>query len=590
MKAAELRQAYIEFFKRKQHAWIKSASLIPDNDPTVLFTTAGMHPLAPFLLGEPHPDGPRLVNCQKCLRTGDIDQVGDDVHLTFFEMLGNWSLGDYFKEEAIEYSCEFLTSHDDLDLPMNKLAISVFCGDDTVPFDELSCTKWRELGIPAERIAKLGRKHNWWGPVGQSGPCGPDTEMFYWTGTSPIPRDFDPNNPLWVEIWNDVFMQYKKTASGAYYPLEQRNVDTGMGLERVTAILQGKSSFYDTELFASLFDCLRRMRPSSDPRTDRHGRIIVEHLRSAIFILADGISPSNLDQGYVLRRLIRRAIRSANVLGIQHAFCSQLADIVVKEYEEVYPELAKHVDFIQSELRAEELQFSKTLKKGIREFNKIIAFLPVDHDKKIISGRKAFDLYETFGLPVEISKEMAKEKGFVLDESGFHKAYQKHREQSRKGAEKKFKGGLEDHSILSTRLHTATHLLHKALKLVLGNHVLQKGSNITAERLRFDFSHPQKMTTTEIHCVETMVNQQIQRSHLISRQEMSVAEAKEKGAIGLFELRYGKRVSVYTIGDFSMEICGGPHVSNTAELGHFKILKEESSSHGIRRIRAVLHG
>ena len=588
MTANELRKKFIDFFRKKGHAEIKSASLIPDNDPTVLFTTAGMHPLVPHILGEQHPDGQTLVNCQKCIRTGDIESVGDDVHLTFFEMLGNWSLGDYFKKEAIKFSYEFLTSPDWLNISKEKVAVSVFAGDDDAPFDQESYDIWLSLGLPESRIAKLEKKDNWWGPPGKTGPCGPDTEMFYWSGQETPPQVFDPNNKLWVEIWNDVFMEYTKTAEGTYEPLAQRNVDTGMGLERVVAVLQGEKTVYDTELFTPLFEKLKEISGCTKPGQDRGGRIIVEHLRAATFILAEGISPSNVDQGYVLRRLIRRAIREARKLDVKGDFTVGIAEVVINEYSHAYPELNKNKSFICEELEREETQFSKTLERGLREFNKLIQSIPTNIVNKVISGRKAFSLYETYGFPLELTQELASEQGFSVDERGFKNAYQRHQELSREGAEQKFKGGLADHSEATTRLHTATHLLHQALRLVLGDHVAQKGSNITTERLRFDFSHPNKMTKDEVDRVEAIVNEQIHQDLTVTKDEMTVAEAQSQGAIGLFEERYGERVSVYSIGDFSKEICGGPHASNTGLLGKFKISKEESSSKGVRRIKAEL--
>ena len=567
MTGAELRNKYIAFFCKHNHAKIKSASLIPEHDPTVLFTTAGMHPLVPYLLGEQHPDGKRLVNCQKCIRTGDIEAVGDDVHLTFFEMLGNWSLGDYFKKEAIHYSFEFLTSTDYLNLSPKKLAVSVFAGDKDAPFDQESFDTWLALGIPESRIAKLGKKDNWWGPAGQTGPCGPDTEMFYWNGTEAPPDYFDANDNRWVEIWNDVFMEYNKTTEGTYEPLAQRNVDTGMGLERVTAALQQKATVYETELFRPLFEKLSKISTCAHPENERSGRIVVEHLRAATFLLADGISPSNVDQGYVLRRLIRRAVREARRLGVVGDFAIDIADVVIREYAHAYPDLEKCKLIIKEELNREEKQFSITLEKGLREFNKLIETIPSHVNNKVISGRKAFTLYETYGFPFELTQELAGEQGVSVDEKGFNKAYRRHQELSRQGAEQKFKGGLADHSEATTALHTATHLLHKALRIVLGDHVSQKGSNITMDRLRFDFSHQQKVSREELHQVERIVNEQIGRNLRVQKDEMTVTEAKSKGAIGLFEERYGERVSVYSIGDFSMEICGGPHVENTNELG-----------------------
>jgi alanyl-tRNA synthetase len=589
MKAAELRQKYIEFFKSKNHKEIKSAPLVPENDPTCLFTTAGMHPLVPYLTGQKHPLGTRLVDVQKCVRTGDIEEVGDAVHLTFFEMLGNWSLGDYFKEEAIEYSFEFLTSPEWLNIPICNLAVSVFAGDEDAPFDEEAFGIWRRLGIPEKRIAKCGKKDNWWGPAGQTGPCGPDTEMFYWTGEGEAPETFDPENKLWVEIWNDVFMQYNKNADGTFEPLSQKNVDTGMGLERVAAVLQGKGSCYQTELFQPIFDKLDEIRGIASPeeRSDSE-RIIADHMRSSVFIIADGITPGNVDQAYVLRRLIRRAIREGRKLGIEKTFTAELAQVIIDNYKDFYTELEINAAKIREELDIEEKQFAQTLEKGTREFEKLIAKVPDHIQKKVISGKKAFFLYETYGFPLELTEAMAEENGFEVDREGFQNAFEKHQEMSRKGAEQKFKGGLADNTEATTKLHTATHLLHQALRNLLGDHVAQRGSNITADRLRFDFSHSDKVPKEVLNEVETIVNDIIKQDIPIDCRELTVEEAKAEGAIGLFGDRYGERVKVYTIGDFSKEICGGPHAKSTGELGRFKIKKEESSSRGIRRIKAVL--
>ncbi len=589
MQAKELRKKYIDFFIEKGHSLIKSASLVPENDPTVLFTTAGMHPLVPYLIGEKHPSGRKLVGIQKCIRTGDIDEVGDIAHLTFFEMMGNWSLGDYFKKEAIEYSYEFLTSSKWLNLPLEKLAFTVFQGDNDAPFDEEAYNYWTKLGISEKRIAKLPKKDNWWGPAGQTGPCGPDTEMFYWVGEEEAPEKFDPENKLWVEIWNDVFMQYHKNAEGKYEPLQQKNVDTGMGLERVTAVLQGKATCYETELFIPLFEKLDEIRKvkATEQRSSSE-RIIVEHLRAATFMMGDGISPSNVDQGYILRRLIRRAIREGRKLGITSEFTSKIAEVVVENYSYAYSELSTNSSTIKEDFEREEKQFAHALEKGTREFEKLISRVPAHITKKVISGKNAFFLYETYGFPIELTEEMAKERGFIVDKSGFEKAYKKHQELSRKGAEQKFKGGLADNSEQTSALHTATHILHEALRRVLGKHVAQKGSNITAERLRFDFSHPEKMTKEQIVEVENMVNEVISQNLPIKLKEMSVQEAMDQGAIGLFGDRYGDKVKVYSIGDFSKEICGGPHAEETGKLGKFKIKKEESSSKGVRRIKAVI--
>ena len=591
MKAADIRRKYIEFFKSKGHAEIKSASLIPDNDPTCLFTTAGMHPLVPYLQGAKHPAGTRLTDFQKCIRTGDIDEVGDAVHLTFFEMLGNWSLGDYFKEEAIRFSFEFLTGAENLNIPLNMLAVTVFAGDEDCPFDDEAFKLWNSLGIPAERIAKLPKKDNWWGPAGQTGPCGPDTEMFYWTGDLPAPEKFEPSDKRWVEIWNDVFMQYNKNAEGKYEPLSQRNVDTGMGLERVTAILQGKKSCYETEIFAPLFaklDEIRGVEWVDGADRSSSERIIADHLRAATFIMADGITPGKVDQPYVLRRLIRRAIREGRKLGISTEFTAKIAQAVIDEFGEVYPELKNNANVILEEFDREEKQFAVTLEKGTHEFLKLIDRVPAHITKKVISGKNAFNLYETYGFPIELTCEMAAEKGFEVDRAGYDAAFAKHQELSRAGAEQKFKGGLADHSEATARLHTATHLLQAALRKVLGTHVEQRGSNITAERLRFDFCHPDKMTPEQIAEVQELVNDAIKRDLPISCDEMTVEEAKEAGAMGLFESKYGEKVKVYTMGDVSKEICGGPHAQHTGELVGFKILKEESSSRGVRRIKAII--
>ena len=588
MTANELRRAYIEFFKSHNHAEIKSAPLVPENDPTCLFTTAGMHPLVPFLVGEKHPAGKRLVNVQKCLRTGDIDEVGDPFHLTFFEMLGNWSLGDYFKKEAIGLSFDFLTKR--LGFAQDKIKVTCFAGDADCPRDTEAAGIWMGLGIPEKNICFLGKKDNWWGPAGQTGPCGPDTEMF-------VPLDRPDCGPecgpacgcgKWVEIWNDVFMQYNKTAEGKYELLAQPNVDTGMGVERVTAFMQGKRSAYETELFAGIFAKIAELSGNADPIASRSGRIVAEHLRASTFLIADGVKPGNVDQGYVLRRLIRRAIREARQLGIPGMFTTKIADVVIAEYGSVYPEVAAHAAVIREELGREEEKFAATLEHGIKEFARLIGRIPPHIANKVISGKNAFFLYETYGFPLELTTEMAKEQGFKVDEAGFQEAYKKHQELSRAGAEQKFKGGLADSSDKTAALHTATHLLHAALRQVLGAHVAQAGSNITAERLRFDFSHGDKMTPEQVAQVEALVNAAIQKDAPITCEEMSVEAAKAAGAIGLFGEKYGELVKVYTMGDVSKEICGGPHAERTGQLGAFKIQKEESSSRGIRRIKAVL--
>ncbi|MBP1582675.1 MAG: alanine--tRNA ligase, partial [Victivallales bacterium] len=589
LTAAELRRLFLDFFKSHGHAEIKSAPLIPENDPTCLFTTAGMHPLVPYLLGEKHPLGHRLTDVQKCLRTGDIDEVGDPFPLTFVEMLGNWSLGDYFKEEAIAMSFEFLTSK--LGFLPEEIKVTCFAGDEEVPRDTEAAAIWMKHGIPEKNIYFLGREDNWWGPAGQTGPCGPDTEMF-------VPLDMPDCGPncgpacgcgKWVEIWNDVFMQYNKGADGKYTPLAKPNVDTGMGVERVTAFMQGVRSAYQTELFRGLFARLAEISQNPEATYEnRSARIVVEHLRASTFLIGDGVKPGNVDQGYVLRRLIRRAIREARKLGITEPFTAKMAEVVINEYSQFYPELSAQAETIFEELNREEEQFGKTLEHGTREFNKLVDRIPDFVQHKVISGKNAFNLYETYGFPLELTVEMAKERGFEVDEKGFHEAYQKHQDQSRAGAEQKFKGGLADQSEATAALHTATHLLHKALRLVLGDHVAQNGSNITAERLRFDFNHGEKMTPEQLAQVENIVNEQIQRKLPVVCEEVPLEEARKRGAIGLFGNKYGEIVKLYTIGDFSMEICGGPHASNTGDLGHFRILKEERSSRGVRRIKAVL--
>ncbi|MGQ9661957.1 MAG: alanine--tRNA ligase, partial [Kiritimatiellia bacterium] len=517
MKANELRQMYLEFFRSKGHAVISGSSLIPQNDPTVLFTTAGMHPLVPYLQGEPHPAGKRLCNCQKCVRTDDIDQVGDASHLTFFEMLGNWSLGDYFKEEAIAMSFEFLTSKSYLGFSPDRLFVTVFEGDESVPKDTESIEIWMKLGIPQERIFPLPRKDNWWGPAGQTGPCGPDTEMFIDTLLPPCGPTCQPgcHCEKFFEIWNDVFMEYEKRADGTYGRLKQRNVDTGMGVERTTAMLQKKASVFETELFAPIIEALETgcgRRFAADSQTQHAFRVIADHIRSAVFILGDeqGVVPSNLGQGYVLRRLIRRSVRYAKQLGMKVGFSLPLAEAVVQNYRALYPELEQNRSRILEELIEEEERFEKTLDRGMAELEKVLQQTKA-HDQKTLSGRIAFRLYDTYGFPVEFTQEICAEQGLEVDRTGFQQAFERHRAVSRQGTEKVFKGGLADASEATTRLHTATHLLHEALRRVLGKHVAQKGSNITAERLRFDFSHPTKMTTEEIKRVEEIVNEQIAR-------------------------------------------------------------------------------
>jgi alanyl-tRNA synthetase len=596
MTGNELRQMYLAFFASKGHAVISGSSLIPQNDPTVLFTTAGMHPLVPYLLGEPHPAGKRLCNCQKCIRTGDIDEVGDASHLTFFEMLGNWSLGEYFKEEAISWSYEFLTSKSYLGFNPANLYVTVFEGNEFVPCDEESAGIWRKHGIPSERIFPLPMKDNWWGPAGQTGPCGPDTEMFVDTGKAPCGSACRPGCSCgkYFEVWNDVFMGYNKVAEGRYEPLSQRNVDTGMGVERTVAMLQGRGSVFETELFAPVVAAIEAAsgkRMESDPTTRRAFRVVADHVRSSVFILGDdqGVAPGNLGQGYVLRRLIRRAIRFAKQLGMGDGFLGPLAGAVIEGYAKAYPEVDRNRERVLRELAAEEEKFEKTLSRGMAEFEKVAGQLKT-HGQNALSGRVAFRLYDTYGFPVEFTEELCRELGLSVDKPGFEQAFHQHREVSKQGAEKAFKGGLADNSEATTRLHTATHLLHKALRVVLGEHVQQKGSNITAERLRFDFAHGAKMTPEEIARVESLVNEAIGRDLPVTMEMMTVEEARERGAMALFAGKYGEKVKVFTIGDFSKEVCGGPHVDRLGVLGRFRIAKEEASSAGVRRIRGVLEG
>ncbi|MEM7821787.1 MAG: alanine--tRNA ligase [Candidatus Aenigmatarchaeota archaeon] len=583
----KLIKLYIEFFKQKNHKVIPNASLIPQEDPTVLFTTAGMHPLVPFLLGQPHPMGKRLVNVQKCLRTDDIDKVGDDFHLTFFEMLGNWSLGDYFKEEAIKWSFEFLTDKKWLGLDKERLYVTVFAGDKDVPRDEESAKIWQSVGIPKERIFYMPKKDNWWGPVGETGPCGPDTEMFYDSGKEPCGKDCKPGCSCgkYFEIWNDVFMQYNKTKEGKYELLKQKNVDTGMGVERTVAVLQNKKSVYEIETFRPIVEKIKEIAKIKlpDEKQERSIRIIADHVKASVFIMAEEIVPSNVDRGYVLRRLIRRCIRHGKIIGIEKEFIGDLAKIVIEIYKKDYPYLEEKKEFILNEIKKEELKFRNTLERGLKKFEEIAKRV------KKISGKDAFLLFQSFGFPIEMIKELANELGIQVDERGFEKEFERHKKISRVGAEKKFKGGLADTSEQTTKLHTATHLLNEALRRVLGRRdIVQKGSNITPERLRFDFNFDRKLTEEEIRKVEEVVNEQIKKALPVKREEMTVEEAKKIGAQAVFEHKYGERVSVYSIGNFSVEICGGPHVKNTKELGRFKIIKEEAVAAGIRRIKAKL--
>lgn len=615
MTSPELKKSFFEYFQSQNHKLISSASLIPENDPSVLFTTAGMHPLVPYLMGEKHPVGQRLVSVQKCLRTIDIEEVGDATHHTFFEMLGNWSLGDpaspdglgeagYFKEEAIKYSWEFLTEV--LKLKKENLAVSIFGGNQDVPeYDHQSEKFWLDLGLSSDRIEKV--KENWWGPAGQTGPCGPDTEIFYWTGQGEAPKVFHEDDDNWVEIWNNVIMQYDKTADAKYKALKQRNIDTGMGLERTLAVLNGFDDNYLTELWQPIIKQLEKLSGHKYEDDKKSFRIIADHIRSAVFILGDprAIAPSNKDQGYVLRRLIRRAIRFAKKIDIKDGYIASLGTLFIAGYCVDYPELERNEIFIRTELQKEEEKFTKTLAKGLKEFDKkdiwslteiepgekIPSVTKKEKDKATVSGKLAFDLYQTYGFPIEMIEEEVKNRNLIFgkkEKEDFEKEFKKHQELSRSASAGMFKGGLADDSVMATKYHTATHLLHQALKDVLGDTVEQRGSNINEQRLRFDFTYSEAMTDDQKTKVEDIVNQQIKFGLPIRYEEMSVAQAKEQGAVGLFDKKYGEKVKVYKIGTFSNEICGGPHVDNTNKLGEFRIKKEQSSSAGIRRIKAIL--
>ncbi len=650
--SAQLREMFQSFMESKGHKRIQSASIIPENDPTVLFTTAGMHPLVPYLMGTPHPAGTRLTDVQKCIRTGDIEEVGDPSHLTFFEMLGNWSLGDYFKKEAISWSWEFLTSPEYLGLDKDKLAFSVFAGDEDCPRDEEAHDIWRSMGVAEDHIFYLPKENNWWGPAGQTGPCGPDTEMFIIRDKAPCGPNCSPacSCGRYLEIWNDVFMQYNKQKDGTFIPLEKKNVDTGMGLERTICVLTGKKTVYETDAFTGIIAKIAELSGKGyedDENTTRAFRVVADHLRTSTFILGDdrGVSPSNTDQGYILRRLIRRAVRYGMSLGMAEGFTAEIAQVIIDQYKAVYPELERNGAFVTEQLKLEEGRFARTLRQGEKEFEKVynntmnlkallesilnaedkIAFaqemaqvkklrpspdmMPIIEaanaadeaalvaavnarmaSLNVLDGRSAFKLYDTYGFPVEMTIELAAEKGLTVDKADFDERFKQHQEKSHQGAEQKFKGGLADHSEQTAKLHTATHLLHAALRKVLGDEVAQKGSNITAERLRFDFSFGRKMTAEEIAEVERLVNVAIEAKAPVVCEEMTVPEAKEKGAIGLFESKYGEKVRTYKMGEFSFEICGGPHAENTGDLGSFKIQKEESSSAGVRRIKAVIQG
>ena len=587
MKNINLKDTYLKYFESKGHKVIPSAPIIPENDPTCLFNTAGMQPLVPYLKGEPHPEGTRLTDVQKCFRTNDLDSIGDTTHHTFFEMLGNWSLGDYFKEEAISWSFELLTKH--LNIPVERLAVTVFKGNDIVPADTESAEIWKKNGIKEERIAFLGEDNNWWPNMELTGPCGPDTEIFYWRSNEAIPDRFDPDNENWVEIWNNVFMQYSHEPDGTFKPLKNKNVDTGLGVERVTAILEGYTDNYKSSVWRDIIEKIEEISGLKyDEQNSKAMRIIADHIRAVVMIAGDdaGIKPSNTDQGYILRRLIRRIIRYAKKLNIDinSNWEQELAEIIIEKYSKYYSELERNKEVILQVLKDEKIKFSRTLEKGLKEFEKAIKLIEGTEINKDI----AFKLYDTYGFPIELTEELAKEQGLTVDTEGFKQKFAEHQEKSREGANQKFKGGLASTGEMETKYHTATHLLNAALKKVLGPHVHQKGSNITAERMRFDFSHSSKMTDEEKQKTEDLVNEYIKMAIPVEKLEMKKEDAIAQGAEAMFLDKYGDIVSVYKIGDVSMELCGGPHVHNTSELGHFKIKKEEASSAGVRRIKAIL--
>ena len=588
METIDLKDKYLKFFESKGHKVIPSAPIIPENDPTCLFNTAGMQPLVPYLKGEPHPEGKRLTDVQKCFRTNDLDSIGDTTHHTFFEMLGNWSLGDYFKEDAIAWSYEFLTKT--LNIPAERLAVTVFKGNHLVPADNESAEIWKKAGIKEDRIAFLGEEDNWWPNMELTGPCGPDTEIFYWRSNEAIPEKFDPENENWVEIWNNVFMQYNHETDGTFNPLKNKNVDTGLGVERVTAILEGYTDNYKSSVWRDVISKIEEISGLSyeDEKNARAMRIIADHIRAVVMIAGDdaGIKPSNTDQGYILRRLIRRIIRYAKKLNIDinSDWEQTLATMIIEKYSKYYSELERNKDVILQVLKDEKVKFNRTLEKGLREFEKETRNI----EGKEINKDIAFRLYDTYGFPFELTEELAKENGLTVDTEGFKQKFAEHQEKSREGASQKFKGGLASTGEMETKYHTATHLLNAALKKVLGPHVHQKGSNITAERMRFDFSHNNKMTDEEKQKTEDLVNEYIKMAIPVEKLEMKKEDAINAGAEAMFADKYGDIVSVYKIGDVSMELCGGPHVHNTSELGHFKIKKEEASSAGVRRIKAIL--
>jgi alanyl-tRNA synthetase len=588
MENIDLKDKYLKFFESKGHKIIPSAPIIPENDPTCLFNTAGMQPLVPYLKGEPHPEGTRLADVQKCFRTNDLDAIGDTTHHTFFEMLGNWSLGDYFKKEAIHWSFELLTKH--LNIPVERLAVTVFKGNDIVEADYESAEIWKEVGIKEERIAFLGEENNWWPNMEATGPCGPDTEIFYWRSEEPVPEKFDPDDETWVEIWNNVFMQYNHEPDGNFVALKNKNVDTGLGVERVTTILEGYTDNYKSSVWRDVIEKIEQISGMSydSEEVAKSMRIIADHIRAVVMISGDeaGIRPSNTDQGYILRRLIRRIIRYAKKINIDinSNWEQELAEIIINKYSKYYTELEKNRDVILQVLKDEKIKFNRTLEKGLREFEKAINNLQGTEINKDI----AFRLYDTYGFPIELTEELASEKGLTVDTEGFKQKFAEHQEKSREGSMQKFKGGLASTGEMETKYHTATHLLNAALKKVLGDHVHQKGSNITVERMRFDFSHNSKMTDEEKQKTEDLVNEYIQMAIPVEKLEMQKEEALNLGAEAMFINKYGDIVTVYKIGDVSIELCGGPHVHNTSELGHFKIKKEEASSAGVRRIKAIL--
>ena len=588
MKIIDLKETYLKFFESKGHKIIPSAPIIPENDPTCLFNTAGMQPLVPYLKGEPHPEGKRLTDVQKCFRTNDLDAIGDTTHHTFFEMLGNWSLGDYFKKESISWSFEFLTKK--LEIPVDRLAVTVFKGNDIVPADTESAEIWESLGINKNRIAYLGEEDNWWPNMELLGPCGPDTEIFYWRSEEPVPEKFNPEDETWVEIWNNVFMQYNHEENNTFTPLKNKNVDTGLGVERVTAILEGLTDNYKSSVWKEIIEKIEEISglQYENEEYTRSMRIIADHIRAIVIIAGDdaGIKPSNTDQGYILRRLIRRTIRYAKKLNIDinSDWEQQLAELIINKYSKYYGELERNKADILETLKNEKIKFNRTLEHGLKEFEKVVKNIEGDTINKDI----AFRLYDTFGFPIELTEELAGELGLKVDIEGFKQKFAEHQEKSRQGSTGKFKGGLASTGEMETKYHTATHLLNAALKKVLGPHVHQKGSNITAERMRFDFSHPAKMTDEEKKQTEDLVNEYIKMAIPVEKLEMKKEDALKMGAEAMFIDKYGEIVSVYKIGDVSLELCGGPHVKNTSELGHFKIKKEEASSAGVRRIKAIL--